>query len=209
MRRSRLKELAKQGSAPARAALELLANPERLLSLTQVGVTLASLGLGWAGEDTAVPNVPLDVRSARHVRQLRLFFMALSFALGFLAISLFHVVVGEVVPKNLAIEKADRLALLVAPVLLVVYRIAMPFVFVVERSAVGLSRAMGLEGRVAGGHSPEELKFIVESSRKEGHLEGFEEVAIHKLLDLQKRQRPRNHDAADGYRFRVRGREPG
>src|ERR1700736_3454281 len=52
VRRSRLKELAEQGNASARAALGLLANPGRLLSATQVGVTLASLGLGWAGEDT-------------------------------------------------------------------------------------------------------------------------------------------------------------
>jgi putative hemolysin len=184
VRRSRLKELAKQGSVPARAALELLANPERLLSLTQVGVTLASLGLGWAGEDTLY-QMFLSMFAPLVHPATSAFLHGLSFALGFLAMSYVHVVVGEVVPKNLAMEKADRLALLVAPVLLVVYRIAMPFVFIVERSAVGLSRAMGLEGRVAGGHSPEELKFIVESSRKEGHLEGFEEVAIHKLLDLQ------------------------
>src|ERR1041384_8251264 len=52
VRRSRLAELAAQGNVSARAALELLANPERLLSVTQVGVTLASLGLGWAGEET-------------------------------------------------------------------------------------------------------------------------------------------------------------
>jgi putative hemolysin len=52
VRRSRLKQLAEEGSASARAALGLLANPGRLLSVTQVGVTLASLGLGWAGEDT-------------------------------------------------------------------------------------------------------------------------------------------------------------
>src|SRR5215470_11864180 len=52
VRRSRLNELANQGNLAARAALELLANPERLLSVTQVGVTLASLGLGWAGEET-------------------------------------------------------------------------------------------------------------------------------------------------------------
>src|SRR5579872_953698 len=52
IRRSRLKQLAEEGSASARAALGLLANPGRLLSVTQVGVTLASLGLGWAGEDT-------------------------------------------------------------------------------------------------------------------------------------------------------------
>jgi putative hemolysin len=184
VRRSRLKELAKQGSVPARAALELLANPERLLSLTQVGVTLASLGLGWAGEDTLY-QMFLSMFAPLVHPGTSAFLHGLSFALGFLAMSYVHVVVGEVVPKNLAMEKADRLALLVAPVLLVVYRIAMPFVFIVERSAVGLSRAMGLEGRVAGGHSPEELKFIVESSRKAGHLEGFEEVAIHKLLDLQ------------------------
>src|SRR5580693_4054275 len=52
VRESRLKQLAEQGQAGARVALNLLANPERLLSVTQVGVTLASLGLGWAGEDT-------------------------------------------------------------------------------------------------------------------------------------------------------------
>src|SRR5579871_1101557 len=52
VRESRLKQLAEEGQAGARVALNLLANPERLLSVTQVGVTLASLGLGWAGEDT-------------------------------------------------------------------------------------------------------------------------------------------------------------
>jgi CBS domain containing-hemolysin-like protein len=93
----------------------------------------------------------------------------ISFALAFLAISFVHVVIGEVVPKNLAIEKADRLALLMAPALLVFLRISAPFVFVVERSAAVLSHALGLRGgHTGGGHSPEELKFIVESSRREG-----------------------------------------
>ncbi len=184
VRRSRLKELASQGRVPARAALELLANPERLLSLTQVGVTLASLGLGWAGEETLY-RVFLSLFGALITPRTEIYVHGASFALGFLAISFFHVVVGEVVPKNLAIEKADRLALLVAPPLLLFYRLFEPFVFVVERSARGLSRALGAGGRSGGGHSTEELKFIIESSRKEGHLEGFEEVAIHKLLDLR------------------------
>jgi putative hemolysin len=91
-----------------------------------------------------------------------------------------------VVPKNLAIEKADRLALLMAPALLVFLRISAPFVFVVERSSAVLSHALGLRGgHAGGGHSPEELKFIVESSRREGYLEGFEEDAIQKLLELK------------------------
>ena len=60
---------------------------------------------------------------------------------SFLAISYFHVVLGEVVPKNLAIAKADRLAALVAPALLVFYRASAPFVVVIERSAAALTRA--------------------------------------------------------------------
>src|SRR5579863_8859711 len=111
VRRSRLKELAEQGNASARAALGLLANPGRLLSTTQVGVTLASLGLGWAGEDAVyrvllgwiqpwLPPNPQPWATA--------WLHGLSFAAAFLLISLVHVVVGEVVPKNLALEKRSE-----------------------------------------------------------------------------------------------------
>src|SRR5581483_5786348 len=131
VRRSRLRQLAEQGSATARAALGLLANPERLLSVTQVGVTLASLGLGWAGEDT-VYQMLMNVFHPMITPRNEAWFHGGAFAVAFLIISFFHVVVGEVVPKNLAIEKADRLAVLVAPVLLFFLRVSAPFVFVIE-----------------------------------------------------------------------------
>ncbi|HVO98815.1 MAG TPA: hemolysin family protein [Bryobacteraceae bacterium] len=185
VRRSRLKELADQGNAGARAALDLLANPSRLLSATQVGVTLASLGLGWAGEDT-VYQILLRILYPLINPSTTQWLHWLSFALAFLSISLVHVVIGEVVPKNLAIERADRLALLMAPALLAFLRLSAPFVFIVERVSSALSKAMGLKGgHAGGGHSPEELKFIVESSRIEGHLEGFEEDVIQKVLELR------------------------
>jgi putative hemolysin len=185
VRRSRLNELAEQGNVAARAALGLLANPSRLLSATQVGVTLASLGLGWAGKDT-VYQILLRILYPVITPGTTYWLHGLSLAVAFLSISFVHVVIGEVVPKNLAIEKADRLALLMAPALLVFLRISAPFVFVVERAASVLSAAIGLHGgHGGGGHSPEELKFIVESSRLEGHLEGFEEDAIQKLLELK------------------------
>jgi len=189
VRASRLKELAEQGNVAARAALGLLANPGRLLSTTQVGVTLASLGLGWAGEDAVyrvllgwiqpwLPPNPQPWATA--------WLHGLSFAAAFLLISLVHVVVGEVVPKNLALEKADRLALLVAPPLLAFRRISAPFVFVIEQVSEALSHALGLHGgHAAGGHSSEELKFIIQSSHHLGHLEEFEEHAIRKLLELK------------------------
>lgn len=184
VRRSRLKQLAGEGNLGARAALDLLANPERLLSVTQVGVTLASLGLGWAGEDSLYEIF----RSWFHAfitPGTEPIWRGVCFALAFLSMSYAHVLIGEVVPKNLAIEKADRLALLVAPVLKLFYAVAAPFVIVVERSASLISRLLGLHGHGAGGHSAEELKFIIESSRREGHLDLFEEEAIQKLLELK------------------------
>jgi CBS domain containing-hemolysin-like protein len=191
VRPSRLKELAERGSTSARAALGLLANPSHLLSTTQVGVTVASLGLGWAGEDTVYRLLvsiltgvfpSIAQMSAAQTASLH----GASFAVAFLLISLVHVVIGEVVPKNLALERADQLALLVAPPLLAFRRVTAPFVYVIEKSTVAVSRAIGLHGRQeSGGHSAEELRFVIASSRREGHLERFEEAAINNLLELR------------------------
>lgn len=185
VRQSKLKSLAEQGNAAAAAALSLLANPARLLSVTQVGVTLASLGLGWAGEGT-IYEIIMGLAQPILSERAAPFVHVIAFTLAFLLMSYGHVVIGEVVPKNLALEKADRLALLVAPALLIFERISAPFVMVSERSAAAMSRLMGLKGHHGGGgHSAEELKFIVSSSRSEGHLKRFEEDSIQRLLDLQ------------------------
>ncbi|HZT38677.1 MAG TPA: hemolysin family protein [Bryobacteraceae bacterium] len=184
VRRSRLRALADDGQVAAQAALSLLENPERLLSVTQVGVTLASLGLGWAGEDTLFE---LFIRLFHPVISpaTEAIVRGVCFTFAFLMMSYCHVVIGEVTPKNLALDKSDRLALLVAPALLVFYKFSAPFVIVIERSAAALSRLLGLrEHRLSAGHSTEELKFIIRSSLKEGHLERFEEDAIRKLLEL-------------------------
>jgi putative hemolysin len=183
-RRSRLEELAKRGNLGARAALDVLSNPERLLSVTQVGVTLASLALGWAGEDTIHSVIVyLFAGFAERIGEQSLHYFSLGSA--FLLTSFFHVVIGEVVPKNLALDKADQLALLVAPPLILFDRVSSPFVYVVERASTGLSRLLGIRWRHGGGHSAEELKFIIEASAKEGHLEGFEQGTINRLLGLK------------------------
>src|SRR5437588_6318015 len=115
VRKSRLRALADQGQVGAQAALTLLANPARLLSVTQVGVTLASLGLGWAGEGTIYALIAGAIHQATN-REAGPLIHGIAFVIAFLLMSYAHVVIGEVVPKNLALEKADRLALLVAPV---------------------------------------------------------------------------------------------
>jgi CBS domain containing-hemolysin-like protein len=184
VRHSRLRQMAEAGQAGAQAALSLLANPGRLLSVTQVGVTLASLGLGWAGEGTLYAillRLLQPVQSARTEALLH----GVAFVLSFLAISYLHVVLGEVVPKNLAISKADRLAVMVAPALLVFYRVSVAFVVVIERSSAAITRALRIRGGPhAGGHSAEELKLIVSSSRGLGYLPELQEDMIHRVLDL-------------------------
>ncbi len=184
VRGSRLRQLAEEGQTGAQAALNLLANPARLLSVTQVGVTLSSLGLGWAGEETVFRMI----QSAFHPDWGALagsIIHGVSLLLAFLAISYLHVVIGEVVPKNLAISTADRMAVTVAPVLLIFYRISFAFVLVIEKSSGAITNMMRVSGHHrSGGHSAEELKLIVTSSRGLGYLPESQEDMIHRVLDL-------------------------
>jgi len=176
--------MAAEGNAGAQAALNLLANPERLLSVTQVGVTLASLGLGWAGEDT-IYGILVGMFAPLGTPGAARYIHGLCFFLSFLSISFLHVVLGEVVPKNLAIAKADRLAALTAPPLLLFYKATIAFVVVIERSANAITRVLHLKG---GGHgtvqTAEELKLIVSGSRGLGYLPEAQEDMIHRVLDL-------------------------
>src|SRR5438874_7106128 len=184
VRDSRLRHLAEEGHAGAKMALALLAHPGKLLSVTQIGVTLASLGLGWAGEDTLYemllalfhPVLTAGTATVLH---------AACFVLAFVLMTYCHVVIGEVVPKNLAIDKADRLAVIVAPALMMFYRVMSVFVSVVERSAKGITALLGVKSHHrSGGHSAEELKLVVSSSRFAGHLPKMQEDMIHRVLDL-------------------------
>ena len=184
VRDSRLRHLADSGNSGAKMALALLAQPEKLLSVTQIGVTLASLGLGWAGEDTlyailmALFHPLLTPASSAILR-------AVCFVLAFAVMTFCHVVIGEVVPKNLAIDQADRMAVIVAPALMVFYRLMSVFVMVVERTSRAITRMMGVKAsHRSGGHSSEELKLVVSSSRFAGHLPKLQEDMIHRVLDL-------------------------
>jgi CBS domain containing-hemolysin-like protein len=185
VRQSRLRQMADTGNRGAQIAMELMANPEQMLSTVQLGTTITSLGLGWAGEE-ALHDYLFGLIRPWVGPQVESLLGAGVAAFAFLLITYLHVVIGEVVPKNLGIEKADRLAVLVAPPLMVFSRVAGPFVRVLERSAEVVSRWIGVKGAgTASSHSPEEIKFIVSASHKYGHLDSFEEEAMLHLLELR------------------------
>jgi len=185
VRESRLRRLEEEGIAGAKTALALLANPEKLLSVTQIGVTLASLGLGWAGEDTLYAIV-ISLFHPVISPATGVWLRAVSFVLAFVVMTYCHVVIGEVVPKNLAIDKADRLAVIVAPALMLFYRVTTVFVAVVEGSSKAITRALGGKAtHRGGGHSAEELRHVVSSSRFAGYLPKAQETMILRVLDLE------------------------
>jgi len=184
VRDSRLRHLPEHGNAAAKIALALLAQPEKLLSVTQIGVTLASLGLGWAGEDTLYALLVSLFHPILNPATATVLHAA-CFVAAFAVMTYCHVVIGEVVPKNVAIDKADRLAVIVAPALMLFYRLMSVFVIVVEASAAGITRLLGVKAsHRGGGHSSEELKLIVSSSRFAGNLPKLQEDMIHRVLDL-------------------------
>jgi len=184
VRETRLRQLAEAGNRSARSALGLLASPDRMLSATQLGVTLASLGLGWAGESTVfrlvepllVWIVPPGFEQLGHV---------ISFAMAFLGITYLHMVLGEVVPKNLALERSERLALAVAPPLELFARFTGVFVSVVKGTAARLSRMLGLKlSNQEDGYTAEELKLIVSVSGKEGEHAQRQQEMLHRVIDF-------------------------
>ncbi len=183
-RASRLRELAAEGNVGAQAALNLLSRPERLLSTVQVGVTLAGLGAGWAGEDTLYRLLMSLVHPLVAPRAEALVHAA-ALVLAFLLLTFIMVVFGEVAPKNFGIKQAERYAVVAAPLLLVFYRISQPFIYVLEHSSNAVSRMfrLGVTGQTT--HSVEELKLIASSVRAAGRIAAFEESALERLLDLQ------------------------
>jgi CBS domain containing-hemolysin-like protein len=184
VRPSRLRQLASEGRAGAQAALALLGNPERLLSASQVGLTLASLGLGWLGEET-FKGLLMGILAPVLGSAAKGLATAISLAAAFLLMTFAHVVFGEVVPKNLALGRADRFSSVLAPGLLVFMRVTRPFVWVIERAAVAVSRLFGVAAGSLHGHSLEEIKLIVRSAAGAGQMSEPERDAIVRLIDLE------------------------
>jgi len=172
----------KQGNAGAKIALALLAQPEKLLSVTQIGVTLASLGLGWAGEDTLYalllaffhPILSPATATVLH---------AVCFVAAFAVMTYCHVVIGEVVRRIWRSTKPPA-AVIVAPALMLFYRVMSVFVILIESSATGITRLLGGKQPTAAealGRGTQAHRQFQPVCRKPPKLQ---EDMIHRVLDL-------------------------
>ncbi len=182
VRDTRIEQLVEARRIGARTVQRLHQRLDELLAAVQLGVTLASLGLGWIGEATVAHILESPLRGIPHAG---IYAHGFSLVIAFSLITYLHVILGEVVPKSVALQRADRVALAVAGPMEFFMTIARPFLYVMSRSARAILRLFGSRPmRAAGVHSPEELKLIVTASRRFGIVPAFQEEMIHRALDM-------------------------
>lgn len=184
IRRTKLEELSQQGNNRAKIALKIVHRLDTYLSAIQLGITLASLGLGWLGEPVVASL--LEDLFGDFFADNPVLLHSFSFGIAFTFITLLHVVVGELVPKSLAIQKTETFALLIAYPLYVFNKIFYPFIWVFDRLAANLLKLMGVtpasEHDLA--HSEEEIRLIVSASQRGGIIDNTESEIIKNAIDF-------------------------
>ena len=181
VRRSRIETLAATGKSSAKRLLGLLDNLNAYLSASQLGITLASLGLGWVGEPVVARMLegPLSGLSEtwRH---------GISFFVAFAIITALHIVLGEQAPKLLGLERAERVALATSWPMMWFYRIFQWPIRALDWASARTVRLFGLKASMEHGsiYTEAELRQLIDVSRQSGHLRAEERRLIHKVFEF-------------------------
>jgi putative hemolysin len=189
VRDTRVEQMMAAGVAGARAVRRLQHDLDDFLPAVQLGVTLCSLALGWVGEPLAagmllhwfklLPLTALHAEMYAHVAAIS------AVVMGFALITYVHVLLGELVPKGLALRRAEALAAAVAPPMLLFMKASRPAVRFLRNSAAVVLRSFDAEmSERTAVHSPEELKLIATAARRMGVLPRFQEQLVHRTLEL-------------------------
>lgn len=172
-RPTRFRALADQGNLAAERTLPLLANLPRYLSTVQFGVTLTSLGIGWVGEPAFAGLIERSLRATfSGWGGLVAISHTLAFIFGFAIITILHLVIGELVPKNLGLQRTESVAMAVSGPMRAIYLITYPAVHAINWMASKVSRMLGLHaaGPEESALNPEELAMLVDSSARAGNI---------------------------------------
>jgi putative hemolysin len=173
-RRTRIVELEHQGNRRARSVLQIVADPPRFIAAMQLGVTLTSLAIGALGEH--VLSRAFDTIMAT----------ALAVALAYLLLTFFHVVIGELVPKGVALGHSETTALAVAAPVRAFFAIAQPLIWILMGSTELVLRSVGLDppGAESDVHSEAELRMLLNASAEGGEIEAGEQEMLYKVFDF-------------------------
>ena len=183
VRKTRVDQLVAEHRSGARAVRRAVTNPDSYIAATQLGITMASLGLGWIGEPALASLIqPLLGFLPATLAEATAHSVAVAFA--FAIVTALHIVLGELAPKTIALERPEATALLVVKPTEVFMRVFAPFIRLLNGAGRAVVRALGLKSR--GGHalvhSEEELKMLVTASQEAGVLEEDEEQMLHRVF---------------------------
>jgi CBS domain containing-hemolysin-like protein len=185
VRDTRIQQLIEGRRIGARILLRLHRNLDEVVNGVQLGVTVVSLTLGWIGEPM-VKEVIDRLNFLQKVPHAVFYAHGLAIAIAFGLITGMHVILGELVPKSLALQKAEQVALTVAAPMDVWLTLTRPLIFVMSKSAGSVLKAFGLKKMRQGPvHSPDEVKLIVSASRELGQIAPAQEEMVHHALDLE------------------------
>jgi len=185
IRPSRLETLIQEGNTRAKYAKKLVDELDEALSVTQLGITLASLGLGWVGEPFVAELIAPLIHMAGFNETLG---HTISFVLAFSLITSLHIILGELTPKSMAIAAAEKILLNIAIPMLIFWKVMYPFVWLLNKTAGFVSHRLGLtvsESEIA--HNPEEIRLLMKESRKQGLVDDTEVDFVDNVFDFTER----------------------
>ena len=184
IRETRIQQLIEARRIGARIVQKLHRNLDEVVNGVQLGITVVSLTLGWVGEPLLARIVEgILGQASSHVT---IYAHGIAIAIAFILITCLHVILGELVPKSLALQRGEQVALAVAAPMEFWLTLTRPFIFTMSAAAGSVLRLFGSR-KVRQGpiHSPDELKLIVTASRQFGQIPQFQEEMIHHALELE------------------------
>ena len=182
VRDTRIQQLIDAHRIGARTVLKLHQSLDEVVNGVQLGITVTSLTLGWVGEPVLARIFEGALGGIPHVQ---IYSHGIAIAIAFALITYMHVILGELVPKSLALQRAERVALAVAGPMDVFLTITRPFLYFMRRSGGAVLKLFGSrQVRRGAVHSPDELKLIVTASRQFGQIPPVQEQMIHNALEL-------------------------
>ena len=186
VRRARLESRAAAGSKNARAALRLLDNPTIFISAVQFGITLASLALGWIGEPTVA--LLLEPIASSIASEGRAGYVAhgMAIVIAFSFITFMHIVFGELMPKMVALERAERIALFCSRPLELFAKVFGAPLWIFNSVGAFLGRLIGLKSTLdhAAVYTETELRQLIDVARDSGYLRAEERRLIHRVFEF-------------------------
>jgi len=185
-RRPRIQSMADTGSTGAPAALRLLSDPTLFISAVQLGVTLSSLALGWIGEPTLAALFEPIAKQVASEGLAAVIAHGIAVLLAFTIITFFHVVLGELVPKMFALERAETFALFAARPLELFAKVFSPILWVFNKTGGYIGRLLGLKSSLehTSVYTEDEIKQLVQLSEESGHLNKEERKLIDKVFEF-------------------------